>query len=275
MIDLLSFIHWDFNPDIFVVFGRPVRWYGLMFAIGFVIGYKMVEKQLKHEKEEAKWLDNLLFYIVIGTIVGARLGHVFFYGWEYYSQHPIEIIYVWQGGLASHGGVIGIFIGLLIFSKIYTKRNVFWIIDRVVIPTAIVAMLIRLGNLFNSEIYGVQTSLPWGFIFERNHETVPKHPTQLYEAIAYLITFFVVKHFYWKTDAKNKTGFISGVFFIMVFTARFLIEFVKEDQEAFEAGMTFNMGQWLSIPFILGGIALIFMAQKGMLNQKIITTIKK
>ncbi len=275
MIDLLSFIHWDFNPDIFVVFGRPVRWYGLMFAIGFVIGYKMVEKQLKHEKEEAKWLDNLLFYIVIGTIVGARLGHVFFYGWEYYSQHPIEIIYVWQGGLASHGGVIGIFIGLLIFSKIYTKRNVFWIIDRVVIPTAIVAMLIRLGNLFNSEIYGVQTSLPWGFIFERNHETVPKHPTQLYEAVAYLITFFVVKHFYWKTDAKDKTGFISGVFFIMVFTARFLIEFVKEDQEAFEAGMTFNMGQWLSIPFILGGIVLIFMAQKGMLNKKITTTAKK
>ncbi|NLU37470.1 MAG: prolipoprotein diacylglyceryl transferase [Bacteroidales bacterium] len=275
MIDLLSFIHWDFNPDIFVVFGRPVRWYGLMFAIGFVIGYKMVEKQLKHEKEEAKWLDNLLFYIVIGTIVGARLGHVFFYGWEYYSQHPIEILFVWQGGLASHGGVIGIFLALLVFSKIYTKRNVFWVIDRVVIPTAIVAMLIRMGNLFNSEIYGVQTSLPWGFIFERNHETVPKHPTQLYEAIAYLITFFVVKHFYWKTDAKNKTGFISGVFFIMVFTARFLIEFVKEDQEAFEAGMTFNMGQWLSIPFILGGIALIFMAQKGMLNQKIITTIKK
>lgn len=275
MIDLLSFIHWDFNPDIFVVFGRPVRWYGLMFAIGFVIGYKMVEKQLKHEKEEAKWLDNLLFYIVIGTIVGARLGHVFFYGWEYYSQHPIEILFVWQGGLASHGGVIGIFLALLVFSKIYTKRNVFWVIDRVVIPTAIVAMLIRMGNLFNSEIYGVQTSLPWGFIFERNHETVPKHPTQLYEAIAYLITFFVVKHFYWKTDAKNKTGFISGLFFIMVFTARFLIEFVKEDQEAFEAGMTFNMGQWLSIPFILGGIALIFMAQKGMLNQKIITTIKK
>jgi prolipoprotein diacylglyceryl transferase len=187
MIDLLSFIHWDFNPDIFVVFGRPVRWYGLMFAIGFVIGYKMVEKQLKHEKEEAKWLDNLLFYIVIGTIVGARLGHVFFYGWEYYSQHPIEIIYVWQGGLASHGGVIGIFIGLLIFSKIYTKRNVFWIIDRVVIPTAIVAMLIRMGNLFNSEIYGVQTSLPWGFIFERNHETVPKHPTQLLRQLLTLL----------------------------------------------------------------------------------------
>lgn len=257
MFDLLSFVHWDFNPDIFQIFGRPVRWYGLMFAIGFVIGYKMVEKQFKHEKENEKWLDTLLMYIVVGTIVGARLGHVFFYGWDYYSQHPFEIIMIWQGGLASHGGVIGIFLALLIFSKIYTKRNVFWIIDRVVIPTALVAMLIRMGNLFNSEIYGVQTSLPWGFIFERNHEVVPKHPTQLYEALAYLLTFFVVNRIYWKTNAKSKTGLISGVFFIMVFSARFLIEFVKEDQEAFESAMTLNMGQWLSIPFVLGGVALV------------------
>lgn len=260
MIDLLSYIHWNFNPDIFVVLGRPVRWYGLMFAIGFAFGYKMVEKQLKHEKEDQKWLDNLLMYIVVGTILGARLGHVFFYAWDYYSQHPLEIIYIWQGGLASHGGTIGVFIALLIFSKVYTKRSVFWIIDRVVIPTAIVAMLIRMGNLFNSEIYGVQTSLPWGFIFERAHETVAKHPTQLYEALAYLLTFFVVNRMYWKTDARNKTGLISGVFFIMIFATRFFIEFVKEDQEAFEQTMTLNMGQWLSIPFILGGAVLVILA---------------
>jgi prolipoprotein diacylglyceryl transferase len=262
MFDLLSFIHWDFNPDIFVIFSRPVRWYGLMFAIGFVFGYKMVEKQFKHENENLKWLENLLVYIVVGTVVGARLGHVFFYGWEYYSQHPIEILFVWQGGLASHGGTIGVFLALLLFSKKYTKRNVFWIIDRVVIPTAIVAMLIRMGNLFNSEIYGVQTSLPWGFIFERAHETVPKHPTQLYEALAYLLTFFVVNRMYWKSDAKSKTGLISGVFFIMVFTARFFIEFVKEDQEAFEATMSINMGQWLSIPFVIGGIILVILATR-------------
>jgi phosphatidylglycerol---prolipoprotein diacylglyceryl transferase len=260
MIDLLSFIHWDFNPDIFVILGRPVRWYGLMFAIGFIFGYKMVEKQFKYEKENLKWLDPLLMYIVLGTIIGARLGHVFFYGWEYYSKNPFEIIMVWQGGLASHGGVVGIFIALLMFSRKHSKKNVFWIIDRVVIPTAIVAMLIRLGNLFNSEIYGIETTMPWGFIFERNNETVPKHPTQLYEALAYLLTFFVVNAMYWKTKAKNMTGYISGVFFIMVFTARFFIEYVKEDQEAFEATMALNMGQWLSIPFIIFGIVLVILA---------------
>jgi phosphatidylglycerol---prolipoprotein diacylglyceryl transferase len=260
MVDLLNYVHWNFNPDIFHVFGHPVRWYGLMFAVGFVVGYKMVEKEFKHEKENLKWLDSLLMYIVIGTIVGARLGHVFFYGWDYYSQHPWEIIMIWQGGLASHGGTIGVFIALLIFSKVYTRRSVFWIIDRVVIPTALVAMLIRMGNLFNSEIYGVQTSLPWGFIFERARETVPKHPTQLYEALSYLLTFFVVNRMYWKTDAKSKTGLISGVFFIIVFSARFLIEFVKEPQEAFESTMTLNMGQWLSIPFILGGLLLVILA---------------
>jgi phosphatidylglycerol---prolipoprotein diacylglyceryl transferase len=264
MFDILSFIHWNFNPDIFVIFDHPVRWYGLMFAIGFVIGYKIVEKQFKYENENLKWLENLLIYIVVGTVLGARLGHVFFYGWSYYSQHPLEILFIWQGGLASHGGTIGVFIALYLFSKKYTKRSVFWIIDRVVIPTAIVAMLIRMGNLFNSEIYGVQTSLPWGFIFERAHETVPKHPTQLYEALAYLVTYFVINRMYWKTNAKDKTGLISGVFFIMVFTARFFIEFIKEDQEAFEATMSLNMGQWLSIPFILGGIVLVVLAiRKG------------
>jgi prolipoprotein diacylglyceryl transferase len=254
---ILNFIHWNVNPEIFSLGPLSVRWYGLMFAISFILGYHIVEKQFDHEKENKKWLDNLLMYIVIATIVGARLGHVFFYGWEYYSKNLIEIFYVWQGGLASHGGAAGIFIALYIFSKKYTKRSVFWIIDRVVIPTALAAMFIRLGNLFNSEIYGIQTSLPWGFIFERNGEIVPKHPTQLYEALAYLLTFFVTYKMYWKTNAKSKTGMLTGVFFIMVFAARFFIEFIKEDQEAFEAGMLLNMGQWLSIPFILLGAGLV------------------
>ncbi|MFA9389787.1 MAG: prolipoprotein diacylglyceryl transferase [Prolixibacteraceae bacterium] len=253
----ISYIHWNFNPEIFHLGFLSVRWYGLMFAIGFILGYNMVEKQFKHENEDVKWLDSLLMYIVIGTILGARLGHVFFYGWDYYSQHLGEILMVWKGGLASHGGVLGIFIALYIYSKKVTHRNIFWIIDRVVIPTALVAMLIRMGNLFNSEIYGIQTSLPWGFIFERNHEIVPKHPTQLYEALAYLLTFFVMRYMYWKTEAKSKLGLLSGVFFILIFAARFFVEFIKEDQEAFEAGMLLNMGQWLSIPFILLGIGLV------------------
>lgn len=259
---LLNFIHWNVNPEIFSLGPLSVRWYGLMFAISFILGYNIVEKQFKHEKENLKWLDNLLMYIVVGTIVGARLGHVFFYGWDYYSQHPAEIFMVWKGGLASHGGAFGVFIMLWLFSRKYTKRSVFWVIDRVVIPTALAAMFIRLGNLFNSEIYGFQTSLPWGFIFERNGETVAKHPTQIYEALAYLLTFILMQWFYWKTNVKSKTGFLTGVFFMLVFIARFFIEFIKEDQEAFEATMALNMGQWLSIPFVLGGILLVILALK-------------
>lgn len=262
MIDFLNFIHWNVSPEIFNLGPLSVRWYGLLFASGFLIGYYIGENMLRSENVPQKWIDSLFFYIIIATIVGARLGHVFFYGWEYYSQNPGEIFMVWQGGLASHGGALGIFLALMIHSKVVTKRNVFWTIDRIIVPTALVAAFIRLGNLMNSEIYGVETSLPWGFVFERNNEVVPKHPTQLYEALAYLITFGVLVYLYRKTRSKYKEGLISGVFFILVFSARFFIEFIKEDQEAFEAGMALNMGQWLSIPFVLGGIFLVVRALK-------------
>lgn len=262
-MNMLSFIHWNMNPDLFSIGPLTVRWYGLMFALSFIVGYSIVERMFKRENQNEKWLDSLLMYIVIATIVGARLGHVFFYGWDYYSQNLLEIVMVNKGGLASHGGAAGIFIALLIYSKKYTKRNVFWIIDRVVVPTALAAMAIRMGNLFNSEIYGIETAQPWGFIFERNGETVPKHPTQLYEALSYLATFGILMWMYWKTEARTKIGLLSGVFFIMVFAARFFIEYIKEDQEAFEATMALNMGQWLSIPFILGGVALVVWAVKS------------
>lgn len=262
MIDFLNFIHWNVSPEIFNLGPLSVRWYGLLFASGFLIGYYIGENMLRSENVPQKWIDSLFFYIIIATILGARLGHVFFYGWEYYSQNPGEILMVWQGGLASHGGALGIFLALMIHSKVVTKRNVFWTIDRIIVPTALVAAFIRLGNLMNSEIYGVETSLPWGFVFERNNEVVAKHPTQLYEALAYLITFGVLVYLYRKTRSKYKEGLISGVFFIMVFSARFFIEFIKEDQEAFEAGMALNMGQWLSIPFVLGGIFLVVRALK-------------
>lgn len=257
---MLGFIHWDVSPEIFQLGPFSVRWYGLMFAIGFLGGYYMVERMFKHEKAELKWLESLFMYMIIATIVGARLGHVLFYGWDYYSQHPIEIFKVWNGGLASHGGTIGILLALIIWSKKVSHRSVFWVLDRVVVPTALVAAMIRFGNLMNSEIYGVQTNLPWGFIFERNHESVAKHPTQIYESLSYLLTFGVMLWMYWKTKAKDHQGLILGVFFVMVFASRFLIEFVKEDQEAFEAAMTLNMGQWLSIPFVLGGLFLAIRA---------------
>lgn len=262
MVHLLNFIHWNANPELFNLGPLSVRWYGLLFASGFLIGYYIGEKMLKSENVPQKWVDSLFFYIIIATILGARLGHVFFYGWEYYSQHPGEILKVWHGGLASHGGAIGIIIALLIHSKLITKRNVLWTIDRIVVPTALVAGFIRLGNLMNSEIYGVQTSLPWGFIFERNGETVPKHPTQIYEALAYFFSFGILMFLYWRTRKKYNEGFLTGVFFILIFAARFFIEFIKEDQEAFEATMALNMGQWLSIPFVLAGIFLVVRALK-------------
>ena len=260
MLSILSFIHWNVDPEIFRIGFFAVRWYGLLFASGFLIGYYIGEKMLKSEGVSMKWIDSLFFYIIIATIVGARLGHVFFYGWEYYSQHPGEIFKVWHGGLASHGGAIGILVALYIHSRLVTKRTMLWSLDRIVVPTALVGAFIRLGNLMNSEIYGIETNLPWGFIFEKNAETVAKHPTQLYEAIFYIISFGILMYMYWRTRSKNRPGLILGAFFILIFLSRFFIEFIKEDQEAFEAGMMLNMGQWLSIPFVLGGIYLIYRA---------------
>jgi prolipoprotein diacylglyceryl transferase len=261
-MDILAFIHWNVSPEIFALGPIHVRWYGLFFAIGFLFGYSHGERMFKHENIDLKWLESLFIYLIVATIIGARLGHVLFYGWDYYSQHPIEILYVWQGGLASHGGILGIIIAMFIWSKYVSKRSILWVLDRVVVPSIFVGALIRFGNLMNSEIYGVQTSLPWGFIFERNHETVAKHPTQIYEALSYLVTFGVMLYMYWKTKAKDYQGLIVGVFFVMVFSARFFIEFIKEEQEAFEKGMSLNMGQLLSIPFILAGIFLIVRALK-------------
>lgn len=261
-MDILSFIHWNVSPEIFSLGPIHVRWYGLMFAVGFLFGYNHVEKMFKHENIDLKWLESLFIYLIVATIVGARLGHVFFYGWDYYSKNPIEILFVWQGGLASHGGVLGIIIAMFIWSKKVSKRSILWVLDRVVVPSILVGALIRFGNLMNSEIYGNPTTLPWGFIFERNDETVAKHPTQIYESLSYLVGFGVLLYMYWKTKAKDYQGMLVGVFFIMVFTARFFIEFIKEVQEPFEKDMSLLMGQWLSIPFILIGIILVVLSIK-------------
>ncbi len=261
-MDILSFIHWNVSPEIISMGSIHVRWYGLMFALGFLFGYHHVEKMFKHENEDLKWLESLFIYLIVATVVGARLGHVFFYGWEYYSQHPIEILYVWQGGLASHGGVLGIIVAMILWSVKISKRNLLWVLDRIVVPSVLVGALIRFGNLMNSEIYGNPTTLPWGFIFERNHETVAKHPTQIYESLSYLFTFGVLWFMYWKTKAKSYQGLLTGVFFLFVFGTRFCIEFIKEVQESFEKGMSLDMGQWLSIPFILTGTILIILALK-------------
>ena len=264
---MLNYIVWDFNPIIFDSF-ITLRWYSLMFLIGFLIGYKIIEKIFKHEGAQEKWLGSLLLWVMVGTVVGARLGHVIFYEWEYYSQHPIEILYTWEGGLASHGGAIGVLLAVWGFSKFTAKRSIIWTLDRLVVAVALVAGLIRMGNLFNSEIFGHATDLPWGFMFIRSrewhalYEGQACHPTQIYEALCYFALFALLMIMYWKRNAQERPGLLFGTFLIGVFTARFLIEFIKNDQSAFEASMTLNMGQWLSIPFIIAGIAFIIYALK-------------
>ena len=262
---MLNYIIWDANPVIIDSF-VTVRWYGLMFAIGFRIGFNIVAKMFKHEGAPEKWMGILLIWVGLGTVVGARLGHVFFYAWDYYSQHPWKILATWEGGLASHGGAIGIIIEVILFSIFTTKRNPLWTFDRLVPAIALVGALIRFGNLMNSEIFGHETDLPWGFMFVRSaewhamYEGVACHPTQIYEALCYLALFGLLMWMYWKRNAEARPGLIFGTFLVGVFLSRFFIEFIKNDQEAFEATMTLNMGQCLSIPFVLLGIGFIIYA---------------
>ncbi|MCM1093831.1 MAG: prolipoprotein diacylglyceryl transferase [Lachnospiraceae bacterium] len=262
---MLDFITWNVSPEIFSGF-LTIRWYGLMFAIGFLVGYEIVAKMFKHEGAPEKWLGILLIYVVVATIVGARLGHVFFYEWDIYRADPIKILYIWEGGLASHGGTIAIILAVILYSIFVTKRSPLWTFDRLVIAIALVGGLIRLGNLFNSEIFGTATDLPWGFMFVRSrewhefYEGQAVHPTQIYEALCYFALFGLLMWMYWKKNAEERPGLILGIFFIGIFLPRFLIEFIKNDQVAREATMTLNIGQQLSIPFILLGVLLIIYA---------------
>ncbi len=261
---ILNFITWNADPVIFSLGPIELRWYGLAFAIGFIIGYNIVAKMFKHEGAPEKWLGVLLTYIVVATIVGSRLGHVFFYQWDYYSQHLDEIFKIWEGGLASHGGTIGNIIAILLFSWIVTKKNPSWTFDKLVVPVALVGGLIRFGNLMNSEIYGGVTDLPWGFIFVRDGQTLPMHPTQIYEALCYFALFGLLMWMYWKKNAQERPWLITGVFFIGIFLPRFLIEYIKNVQVVKEVEMIaeygINMGQLLSIPFIVIGIIMVIYA---------------
>ncbi|MCD7972675.1 MAG: prolipoprotein diacylglyceryl transferase [Candidatus Azobacteroides sp.] len=269
---MLSYITWTVDPAIFTIFGREVRWYGLFFAIGFLVGYKIVERMFRKENIPQQWLDKLFIYIIVGTVIGARLGHCIFYNFDYYMSHPLEILKVWEGGLSSHGGAIGIIIAVWLYSRKVTHLSMLWTFDRLVVPVALVGAMIRTGNLMNHEIYGHPTDLPWAFRFITNIRyyqmgaepvfSLPSHPTQIYEALCYLIIFAVIMYMYWKTNAKDRQGLIFGVFLSAVFIARFFIEFIKENQEAFEEGMALNMGQILSIPFALAGLYLIYRAMK-------------
>ena len=243
-----------------------LRWYSLLFVSGFILGWYIMRSFFRREKISESLLDPMLYMLLICTIVGARLGHCIFYQPDYYFGSWAgfwEIFMPWKGGLASHGGTIALLIGIWWYAKKYGRKNDFdfvWVLDHLVIPVAFAACFIRLGNLFNSEIYGGPTSLPWGFVFERNGETVPCHPTQLYEAGTYLLLGLVLMALYWKKLDQMYRGTFVGIFLIVCFGSRFLIEFVKNDQVDFEADMLLNMGQLLSIPFVLLGIGFLVYA---------------
>jgi len=271
---LLNYIPWDVNPEIFRIGAVAVRWYGLFWAIGIYATLLITTKIFKHEKLPEAWVDKLFIYTVLGAILGARLGHCLFYEWKlvaepisflgitfnyenHYLSHPWELLFVWRGGLASHGGAIGILIAMILFNKNVSKKGINWIFDRLLIGVCLCGAAIRFGNLMNSEIYGDATSLPWGFIFVRTGETQPMHPTQIYEMIYCLVTFAIMWFMYWKKEAYKKNGLLFGIFLIGVFGSRFMLEFIKNNQEAFESGLPLNMGQWLSIPFIVWGIWLL------------------
>lgn len=275
MINL--FISWNVDPVIFHIGSFGLRWYSLGFLLAFILGYIILDRIYKKEKVDTKYLDSLVIYMFLAVLIGARLGHCLFYEPNYYltSEHWLEIIlpiniktgqFTGYEGLASHGAAIGILLALWLYYRKY-HMNVCWILDRLVIVVALGGSFIRLGNLFNSEIYGVETSLPWGFIYERNNEVVPKHPTQLYESISYMILFLVCIIIYHKKKGQLRTGSMFGWWLIALFTIRLLIEFVKEEQVAFEQGMILNMGQLLSIPFIILGIIMVILSRKGKIPQ--------
>jgi len=276
---LLTYINWSPSPEILSLGPVTLRWYSMMFLAGFVIGFQIMKRIFIHEKQPIEWLDSLLIYIMIGTIVGARLGHCLFYDWDYFGQSlpnfleifiPVRFGDNWPSdfgdfkfigfrGLASHGGAIGIIFMMWLFSKRITKRSMLWILDRIVIPVALTGMFIRLGNLMNSEIIGNVTTVPWAFIFEKVDEN-PRHPVQLYESICYLLIFIILMWQYWKTTAKHKLGLIFGTFLVLLWSVRFLLEFFKNSQGGLESAVNnvLSTGQLLSIPFIIVGIYFIY-----------------
>ncbi|MEL6674345.1 MAG: prolipoprotein diacylglyceryl transferase [Bacteroidota bacterium] len=262
MLDLL-YITWDVSPEIFSIGSFAMRWYQFLFAGGFFVGYFIVRYIFRQENLNQDWLESLLLYLVLGTVIGARLGHVLFYNPSYYLQNPLEIFMTWKGGLASHGGTVGVLLALWLWSRRVSKKPFLWITDRLIVAVALASCFIRLGNLMNSEILGVETTVAWAFEFVQvdGADAPPRHPAQLYEALGYLGTFFFLGYLFFKTQLRQKRGFLTGLFLILVFGSRFLIEFVKIEQADFQASFldTLTLGQWLSIPFVLLGAYFMYL----------------
>lgn len=264
---ILDYIHWNPDPEIVNIFGISIRYYGLLFVGGLILCIYILDWIYKRENIPSEHLEKLIIYGTIGILAGARLGHCLFYEPSYYLSHPIEMIlpitfppsggvkFIGYQGLASHGGALGLLIAIFFYSR-KTKHAMIDTIDLIAVVAALGSGFIRLGNLMNSEIIGIPTTKPWGFVFERV-DSVPRHPAQLYEALSYFLIFAIMILLYKSKREKLKNGFFFGLVLILIFTARFLIEFIKENQVGFEDGMAFNMGQILSLPYILAGIGFM------------------
>ena len=264
---MLASIHWDVDPIWFSIGSWDVRWYGLMWGLGFILAYEYAARIFKKEKYPEEWVDTLFIYSIVSVIVGARLGHCLFYEWDYYTSHPVEILKIWHGGLASHGGTFGVIFALMLYSKKVTQKSVWWLFDRLIPSVALLCFCIRFGNLMNSEIFGFPTTMPWGFEFVRSREwhrlgELPCHPTQIYEMLYCLAAGVTAWVMYHKLHLQKYVGLITGIALLIFFGTRFALEFMKNPQVAEEVGMTFNIGQLLSVPLILCGIYLIVTSKK-------------
>lgn len=268
-------IYWEPSTVLFKIGTFGIHYYSLMFVIAFALGYRMMRKMHEKEHVSTEGLDPMLTYIVLSTLIGARLGHVFFYDWAYYQNHLLEIFlpiatqpeggfsFVGFRGLASHGAAIGILIGIILYQRNYGYKSLLWILDRLIIPTTLGAAFVRIGNFFNSEIVGNYTGNNFGVIFVNRGENLPRHPAQLYEALGYFILFFVLRKLY-QQGAGQKQGFLLGVFMSVLFSIRFLVEFVKESQGGFETFLpALSTGQWLSVPLIIAGIIVMRKTQSS------------
>jgi phosphatidylglycerol:prolipoprotein diacylglycerol transferase len=262
-MSILAQIQWDVDPVIFQLGPLPLRWYSLGWLLAFGVGFYIVRWMYLREDKPEKDLESVLFFMMLGAMIGARLGHVIFYRPGYFLQNPIEIIAVWKGlrGLASHGGALGIFISLYLYARSRPDQPYLWLLDRVAAPAALGGMFIRLGNLMNSEILGLPSDGPWAMVFQRI-DLIPRHPAQLYEAMAYFCIFLFLFFLYRKRGTSLPHGTLTGLFLALVFAARFFIEFAKERHVPFEAGLPLSMGQILSIPLVFMGIGFVWWAQK-------------
>ncbi len=271
----LLFIEWNADPTIITLLGFPIRWYGLCFALAFLAGFQVVSYIFKKEGRPVEQADQLLLYTMVGTIVGARMGHYFFYEFPLLLAEPvrffIQMITPPFSGLASHGAAIGLFTAFYLYTKKNKGQSYLYVTDRIVIVAALAGFFIRFGNLMNSEIIGKPTDMPWGFKFLRDLEfnpsglasfVEPRHPSQLYEALSCLLLFFILLYLWNFKKVKVQEGSLTGIFMVFVFTLRFFYEFLKENQSSFENGLTLNMGQILSIPAVLFGIGVLWYARR-------------